>query len=178
MNKVHNYGAISDNQLRTLEHIGVLGANWAEEMKKQLKVDPKGEQSNPIPGFAPASYPHLVDPYDPRQDLNLRARSYLHANCAQCHVEAGGGNAQIDLEFTTKLENSRILNVEPVHHKFELADAKLIAPGHPERSVIVQRMAQRKAGFMPPLATSIVDAEAVQLMDEWIKQLQASKSGD
>ena len=35
-------------------------------------------------------------------------------------------------------------------------------------------IAQRKDGFMPPLATSIVDTQAVQLMDEWIKQLKAA----
>ena len=52
----------------------------------------------------PEKYNKLVDPYDPKQDLNARARSYLHANCSQCHVEAGGGNAQMDLEFLTKPE--------------------------------------------------------------------------
>src|SRR5947209_20495193 len=31
MNKVHDYGAVQDNQLRTLEHLGILRANWIEE---------------------------------------------------------------------------------------------------------------------------------------------------
>src|SRR5262249_22186952 len=46
-------------------------------------------------------YPQLVNPFDPSAPLEKRARSYLHANCAQCHVEAGGGNAQMELEITT-----------------------------------------------------------------------------
>ncbi len=152
MNKVHNYGAAEDNQLRTLAHIGALNLKWSETEK----------------------FKSLVDPYDAKQDINVRARSYLHANCAQCHVEAGGGNAQIDLEFTTKPEAMKVFDVVPQHHKFDLADAKLIAPGHPERSVLLYRMSNRQAGHMPPLATSVVDGEAVKMLEEWIKQLPAN----
>src|SRR5262249_11351472 len=36
------------------------------------------------------AYAKLANPSDPHQDLVARARSYLHANCAQCHVGAGG----------------------------------------------------------------------------------------
>jgi hypothetical protein len=149
MNKVHDYGAVQDNQLRTLEHIGALNVKWsdAEKFKK------------------------LVDPYDAKQDINLRARSYLHANCSQCHVEAGGGNAQIDLEFPTKPEKMNIFNVTPQHDKFDLPDAKLIAPGHPERSVLLHRLSNRLAGHMPPLATNVVDKDAVKMLEEWVKQL-------
>ncbi len=108
----------------------------------------------------------------------MRARSYLHANCAQCHVEAGGGNAQMELEFTTELDKMRVVGVKPVHHTFNLDDAELVAPGHPERSVLLQRISQRKTGFMPPLATSIVDEDAVRTLDEWIKHVKAPKSKD
>ncbi|HYV37418.1 MAG TPA: PQQ-dependent sugar dehydrogenase, partial [Gemmataceae bacterium] len=34
MNKDHNYGGVTDNQLRTLAHIGVLKAKWTEETHK------------------------------------------------------------------------------------------------------------------------------------------------
>src|SRR5262249_42592737 len=76
MNKDHDYGGVVDNQLRTLDHIGVFRKSPGDLAKK----------------------PRLVDPYDRKQSLEQRARSYLHANCAQCHVEAGGGNAQMELE--------------------------------------------------------------------------------
>ena len=114
----------------------------------------------------------LVDPYDPKADLTARARSYLHSNCAQCHVEAGGGNAQIDLEFTTKLDKMRVLDVPPQHHTFGLMEARLIAPGDPERSVLLYRMAHRREGHMPPLATSLVDEPAVAMLREWIRQMK------
>ena len=50
-----------------------------------------------------------------------------------------------------------------------------IAPGHPERSVLLHRMSHRKEGAMPPLATSMVDREAVEILREWIRQLPKNK---
>jgi glucose/arabinose dehydrogenase len=195
MNKVHDYGGVRDNQLRTLEHLGVLRVNWADEARHGLReqAQAKGLSAKEVSALMerhatgkgqreavesslltlpPEKYRRLVDPYDAKADLTLRARSYLHSNCAQCHVEAGGGNAQIDLEFTTKLEQMRLVNVKPQHHTFGLPDARLIAAGHPDRSVLLHRMAHREAGHMPPLATSLVDRPAVAMLREWIRQLK------
>jgi uncharacterized repeat protein (TIGR03806 family) len=194
MNKVHDYGKVRDNQLRTLEHLGILRVNWAEETKAALREElkEKGKSDKEIDeyleklatrpqrdagpssllSFAPEKYRRLADPYDPKEDLAARARSYLHANCAQCHVEAGGGNAQMELEFTTPLAKARILDVKPLHHTFDLRDARLVAPGSPERSVLLHRMSNRETGHMPPLATSRVDREAVRLLHDWIQQLR------
>jgi len=36
--------------------------------------------------------------------------SYLHANCAHCHVTAGGGNALIDLDFFAPLKRRKLIN--------------------------------------------------------------------
>lgn len=119
----------------------------------------------------PGEYRRLVDPADETQPLAARAKSYLHSNCATCHVEAGGGNAQMELEFNTPLEKMRILDTRPQHHTFDLAEPRLIAPGEPERSVILERLRRRGAGQMPPLATTEVDTQAVELMRAWIKSL-------
>jgi uncharacterized repeat protein (TIGR03806 family) len=151
MNKVHKYGAVADNQLRTLEHLGVF----------QAKL-PK----------LPAFYKQLVDPYDPRGDLEIRTRSYLHANCSICHVSAGGGNAQIQLDFATARDKMNLINVSPLHDTFGVKDAKLVAAGDPEHSVLYLRLTRRGTGQMPPLATSFVDHQAAQLVSEWIKQLK------
>ena len=32
MNKVHDYGAVKDNQLRTLEHVGLFRVNWLDHV--------------------------------------------------------------------------------------------------------------------------------------------------
>ena len=192
MNKVHDYGGVGDNQLRTLDHIGVLKANWAGEVQNVLRDEAnrqglKGKEAEAFiqqhtpPGPAVEAYiqvmspekgRRLVDPYDAKQDLALRARSYLHSNCAQCHVEAGGGNAMIDLEFTTKPERMKLVDVPPQHDAFGLKNAKLIAPGRPEASVLLHRMGCRGPGQMPPLATSLADEAAVQMLREWVKEMQ------
>lgn len=157
MNREHDYGGFRDNQLAVLARSGFL------RFGGKPKVDgmPK----------APDEYPRLVDPYDSTADLGERARSYLHANCAQCHVAAGGGNSAIELHHNTETKNLRALGVAPLHDKFEIPEAQLIAPGEPERSVLLHRVGKTGRGRMPPLATSIVDQQAVELLRAWIKEL-------
>jgi hypothetical protein len=123
---------------------------------------------------SPERYRKLPDPYDAQEPLEARVKSYLHANCSICHVEAGGGNAQIQLEFTTELSKMGLVDVTPLHHKFGLENPKLIAPGHPERSVLLHRLSHRgpNTGQMPQLATNVVDQAAVKLIEEWIRSLK------
>ncbi|MBI3411421.1 MAG: hypothetical protein HY040_24095 [Planctomycetes bacterium] len=199
MNRDFDYGKVTDNQLRTFEHLGLFKVNWFEEMRNLLREEAKkkgmtddkaGEyldklcatknQREPMISslltLPPEKRPRLVDPYDKKQDLTLRARSYLQSNCAQCHVEAGGGNAQIDLEFTTPIDKMRLINVKAQHDTFGLPDAKLIVPGHPEKSVLLHRISHRDKGFMPPLATRMVDRETVELMRAWILGLRRNSN--
>jgi mono/diheme cytochrome c family protein len=159
MNKEQDYGGAVANQLHVLEQLDLVKA-------------PAGKPLDP------EKLPRLVNPYDESQPLEARARSYLHANCSICHTNAGGGNAQINLEHSVSLKRMNAIDVEPVHHKFGLAGARLIAPGHPERSVLLYRMARRGAGTgqMPQLATRVVDEAAVKLMQAWIRSLEPSIS--
>jgi hypothetical protein len=120
-------------------------------------------------------YQRLADPYDRSATLAGRARSYLHSNCAICHVEAGGGNSQMQLEFTTALDKMKIIDVAPHHDKFGLQDARIIAPGRPEQSVLLKRVSIRGRGQMPQLATTQIDKPAVEMLTEWIKQLGEAK---
>ncbi len=198
LNKEHNYNGISDHQFRTLEHLGLLQVDWQSETQEAIKKElrAKGMTEKAIntyldqqwgtrdqrlssPGkmlsFSLDKYSKLVDPADHKQDIGLRARSFLHANCSSCHVEAGGGNSKIDLEFTTSLEKMLILDQSPSHHTFALPNARLVAPGHPESSVLLHRIAQRREGFMPPLATYAVDPVATQVIQDWIKQLKPTQ---
>jgi hypothetical protein len=79
----------------------------------------------------------------------------------------------MELEYGTELAKARIVDVPPLHHKFGLDDPKLVAPGHPERSVLLHRLARRGTGSgqMPQLATNVVDQAAVKLLTEWIRSL-------
>ncbi len=161
MNKVHAYPARPANQLRTLEHLGVF----------------KGKLPRPETGTNqprnPESYRKLVNPYDRSASLDFRARSWLHANCAQCHVPAGGGNAMMELEINTPRAKMNVINAKPQHTSFEVPDAKLIVPGQPEKSVLFLRVSRRGPSQMPPLASNRVDEDAVALLREWIRTMPA-----
>jgi mono/diheme cytochrome c family protein len=120
----------------------------------------------------PGGLKRLVDAYDSSADLDRRARSYLHANCSSCHVEAGGGNAAIDLEFGTARDKMRLIGEKPLHQSFDLERAGLVVPGYPERSVLAHRVGLTGPGRMPPLATSRVDERGLALLREWIREMQ------
>ena len=199
MNRVHDYTTGPENQLAVLERLGVLQVNWIDyernaiprdlaaanltaaerEERKRITQHSQGQREAAKPGPLlprnPDRMRRLSDPYDSKLDVAERTRSYLQANCAHCHVEAGGGNSLMDLEFTTQLKNMRIVDVKPQHHTFDIADVRLIAPGHPERSALLHRVADREAGHMPPLATSVVDQQAVDLLTKWIRSLPAER---
>ncbi len=160
MNKEHHYGSVADNQLRTLELLGVFRA-------------PKDPSKPPK---SPDQLRHLVSPLDPTADLAARARSYLHANCAHCHTLYGGGNALMDLSFTKDDEAARIVGAKPQHDAFNIKDALLVAPGHPERSLLHHRMTRLERGRMPPLSSKVEDIQATRLIAEWIKQMKPKAS--
>jgi len=153
LNKMHDYGHVQDNQLRTLKHIGV------------------------FTGSVPKSVTNaLVDPYDTTQNLDARARSYLHVNCSVCHVEAGGGNSKMDLRVTAKPERMDLFSARPQHDTFGIDNAMLVFPGDPNRSILYQRVSRRGRGQMPPLVTSVVDERAVALFRDWISQMKSEQT--
>ena len=155
LNREFDYGDVVDNQLRTIEHLGY------------IKLPKKGGRKT----FAAEDHARLANPYDNAEPLENRARAWLHANCAQCHVEAGGGNAQFNLSSAATTEKMKLIDVEPLHDRFKIADARLVAPGSPERSLLLQRVSRRGRGQMPQLGTEVVDAAAVEMLTEWIRSL-------
>lgn len=78
----------------------------------------------------------------------------------------------MELAFKTPTDKARIVDVRPMHDKFGLPEARLIAPGDPERSVLLYRLTHRGKGQMPPLAASRVDDQAVELLREWVSKLK------
>ena len=78
----------------------------------------------------------------------------------------------MELEFSTALENMKVVGELPLHDKFQIPEAKLISPGHPDRSVLLHRIGIRGRGQMPQLATDIVDDRAVQLFRDWIATMK------
>jgi uncharacterized repeat protein (TIGR03806 family) len=118
-----------------------------------------------------AGLPALADPADEGADLELRARAYLHANCAQCHLPGGPGNATIDLRWTTPLADTKLVGAAPGQGDLGVPGALLITPGDPALSLLALRMGRRGLGAMPPLATAVIDEDAVSLIEAWIESL-------
>jgi uncharacterized repeat protein (TIGR03806 family) len=154
LNRDHDYSTVRDNQLRTLEHVGVFAS--------ALPTPPKDAA-------------RLVDLDDQSQDLETRARAYLQVNCSVCHVSAGGGNSKMELLSTTPREKMNLVGARPQHDTFGIVDAMLVAPGDPQRSVLVHRLDRRGRGQMPPLVTNRADPRAVKLMRDWIAGLKPEK---
>jgi uncharacterized repeat protein (TIGR03806 family) len=153
MNREHTYGAITDRQVRTLSHVGFFR---------------NAPQRPSPPGGA------LVDPYDASADLERRVRSYLHINCAGCHVRSGGGNSMMELGLANSPRKMHLIEARPQHDTFGIANAMLVAPGAPGESVLLQRMNRRGRGQMPPLVSGAVDHAAVELFREWISGMKPS----
>lgn len=197
MNKEHDYGGgVMAHQFHTLEQYGFLKIDYRADAFKFLQEDLRADKlaeaevqqrvaelqvrdgqratvDSTLLAGSPDRYPRLVDPADESQPLEKRARSYLHANCSICHVEAGGGNSQMQLEYNSTAEKFNAINVPPLHHRFGIDDARIIAPGHPGRSVLLYRMSRRGegSGQMPQVATNRVDHKAVKLLEEWIRSM-------
>jgi uncharacterized repeat protein (TIGR03806 family) len=151
LNKDHDYGGgVKANQLSAFDRLGIF--------------------KKPGPD-TPEMLRHLVDYNDTKQSLDDRARSYLHANCAHCHMKWGGGNAEFLLLATPKLGDLGIVNTKPGQGTFDLNDPRILVPGDPDRSLIVHRMGLLGLGRMPHVASSVVDEKGLALVREWIKQM-------
>ena len=148
-----------------------------EEVEKCVGIQLGTRDQREAPQYSPLFYrdptssPKLADPQDVKQPLADRARSYLHSNCAHCHVPAGGGNAKMDLHINTALEKMAIIDEKPLHHTFGLRKPRLIAPGAPNRSVLLHRLKTRGPGQMPQLATNVADEQTLKLFREWIESM-------
>jgi len=113
----------------------------------------------------------LVPVTDATATLEHRVRSYLDANCAQCH-RPGGTRAEFDARFSVSLGQQLLLKGSQVTSDLGIPGAKLVFPGDPDRSMVYLRMKRRLDVFsMPPLASHEVDPAAVAAMAKWIRDL-------
>ena len=139
----------TDNQLRTWNHLGLF--------------EPRLNEADL------SSLPRLTDPQDVHAALELRSRSYLDANCAQCH-RPGGVVSHFDARFDTPLPQQNLIN-GPVVIDQGIDNARAIAPNDPWRSLILLRVNSLEPTKMPPLAHEIIDQRAVELLANWIHSL-------
>jgi uncharacterized repeat protein (TIGR03806 family) len=120
----------------------------------------------------PSAPPRFAAAYDAASGgLEERARAYLHVNCAHCHNPQGAAHTSgLDLRFddTTPVQWGVLKRPVAAGRGASNLDFD-IYPGHPERSILVYRMASTDPGeMMPELGRQRVDERAVALMRAWI----------
>jgi uncharacterized repeat protein (TIGR03806 family) len=144
------------NQLHTLTSLGLLSPGYAEASLNSL--------------------PRMVSSGNFSAPLESRAKAYLDANCAYCHMP-GGVNSQFDLRYTTPVSGMGIVNAFPVED-YGITDPRLIAPRNPTASVLHRRMnivgTSGSLSQMPPLGKSVVDTQGSLTVQEWINTLDQS----
>jgi hypothetical protein len=108
------------------------------------------------------------------------ALGYLHGNCGMCHT-GDGEMASLGFSLHYRLaapddEPAPVVRTAIARASHFRADAHpdvhdRIAPGNPDGSMLIARMASRHPVLqMPPLGTRIVDADAVALLRRWIAE--------
>ena len=130
---------VTDNQLRTLNHLGLFNPAVDESVLAGLTT--------------------LVSVSNTTATLETRVRSYLDANCAQCH-RPGGTGPGFDARFDTALTNQNLIH------------ATTVVPQDIWRSQLYQRADVVRNGYqMPPLARNVVDTNAMAVVAAWINSL-------
>jgi len=115
----------------------------------------------------PAQYEALPDPSDGGAPLAGRARAYLHANCAQCHLPNGPTPVNIDFRFGVPAAQTNTVNVVPTTG-LAVPNTFRIDPGDRTRSQVHDLMGALGERRMPPLASHRVDGEGRELVGQWI----------
>ncbi|MBX3192532.1 MAG: PQQ-dependent sugar dehydrogenase [Labilithrix sp.] len=137
------------NQLATLDHIGMFDTPLGTPIA-QIVAYPNPLGTSPVDG---------------------RARAYLHANCSQCHRPGNPTRSDMDLRFFVPLRDTNACATAPKVDDLGVPGAKLLDPGSPGSSVLSLRVHAFGAARMPPLATSVIDAQGTALLDDWIRSL-------
>ncbi len=140
------------NQLQTLDSIGIFSSSLSTN---------------------PSSLPQLSSPFG-NDDINDRARAWLHSNCSQCHRNNGPTAVTLDLIYTTAIAQTGLCDRVPQSGTLGIPDPRIIAPGDPSRSVLLARLNTRDANAMPPLGSLQIDIEGIKLIQSWITGLDSS----
>ena len=114
-------------------------------------------------------FPSLARSDDASRTLEDRARSYLDANCANCH-RPEGTVAEFDARYDTPLAEQKIV-VGHVLLDQRIDAARVVAPHDIWRSILLLRVDTAEAYKMPPLARNTVDERGAKLLRDWIESL-------
>lgn len=140
---------VTDNELRVWNHLGLFDTNLNDADLK--------------------NFPKLARLDDATRSLEDRARSYLDANCAQCH-RPHGTVAYFDARYDTPLAKQNLID-GPVLIDERIDNPRIIAPNDIWRSILYMRTDTTEAFKMPPLARNTIDVQGMKLLRQWIESL-------
>jgi uncharacterized repeat protein (TIGR03806 family) len=150
MNRTFTYpSGVTDNELRAWNHAGLFA--------------PEVDDADL------AKVPTLAAADDATRSVQDRARSYLDANCAQCH-RPGGTVAYFDARYDTPLEKQELID-GPVLINQGIDKPRVISPHDVWRSIIYMRVNTVDDIKMPPIARETIDQKGVGLLQDWITSL-------
>jgi uncharacterized repeat protein (TIGR03806 family) len=140
---------VKDNELRTWNHLGLFDRN--------------------LDRVELSSCPSLARTDELSRSIEDRARSYLDANCAQCH-RPQGTVAYFDARYDTPLPKQGLIEGQILLDE-GIDGARMIAPNDIWRSILYLRTSTLEAMKMPPLAHNALDVRGMALLREWIESL-------
>ncbi|WP_400078679.1 PQQ-dependent sugar dehydrogenase [Winogradskyella sp. R77965] len=145
------------NQLVTLSHLGIINESITD-----------------------ADTPNLITNkslQDPNATIDEKARSYLDLNCAYCHRHDSGNRANFDLRYFNSLEATELLTAGILTPLGIDPNEEIVYAGDASKSILYHRMnSLDQTIMMPPIAKSIIDQPAVDLIEAWINQLDANST--
>jgi uncharacterized repeat protein (TIGR03806 family) len=153
LNRSYSYpSGVADNELRAWNHLGLFAPAIKEDAVRDFSA--------------------LAATDNPSRSLQERARSYLDANCSQCH-RPGGTVANFDARYDTPLAEQALID-GPVLIDQGIDKPRVIAPHDIWRSIAYMRVDTDGDIKMPPLARETIDHQGVALLRDWINSLPGS----
>ena len=143
-----------------------LSVQWLNEFAEAKHIDTLPEVARRLP-----MWPDGIES-GPGDDL---ARGYLDVNCAHCHQPGGSAsNSGLDLRWEQDDPHAIGIRKPPVAAgRGAGGHAVSIAPGDPDASIMVHRMASVEPGVaMPELGKSTIDPEGLAVIRHWIAEME------
>lgn len=168
----HNQGATSVLGPRTRQLNGDITYEQTGRVANQLKTLSHLNAFDVTPDTANLNtYITSAAKDDQSASLELRARTYLDANCGYCHRPSNPIQAYFDARLETPLAQQGLIYGE-LHSSFGLHDPKVLIPGDQEHSVLYHRLAAvHNQLAMPPLAKNLMDTAGVALVADWLASI-------
>jgi uncharacterized repeat protein (TIGR03806 family) len=145
LNRDYDYVGVTTNQIAALSLAGYFSTN--------------------VTGIH--TLPALAHPTNSAASLEYRARSYLAANCSQCHQPNGTVQGLWDARITTPIALAGLINGALIDDDGS-PSIRVIAPGSPANSMLLTRISTLGTGRMPPLDSHVLDQQAIDLIGAWI----------